>query len=84
MIARVKEAVTTHINRGVGLNIATAGTVIPENTNGEGGEKDIDSKWKGRVVLGQTKIEVGYNQLERGALLVVEDVRGVSEEIWVV
>ena len=44
MIARAKEAVTAHINREVGTNIATASTVVLENTRGKGDAKDIDSQ----------------------------------------
>jgi hypothetical protein len=80
MISRAKEAVTTHINREVGLNIASASTVIPEDTSGEGDEKGIDSQMeRARDVLGQTNIEVGHNQSE-GTLLVAEEARGTPEE----
>ena len=41
---KAKEAVTAHINREVGPNIATASTVVLENTRGEGDAKDIDSQ----------------------------------------
>ena len=70
MTARAME-VTTHINREVGLNIAIAIIVIPEDTSGEGDERGTDSQMeKAREVPGQTDIEVGRNQLERKALLV--------------
>jgi hypothetical protein len=81
MISRAKEAVTTHINREVGLNIATASTVIPGNTSGEGDEKGIDAQMeRTRDVLGQTNIEVGHNQSEREALMVAEEAQCASEE----
>ena len=55
MIARAKEAVTAHINKEVGPNIATASTVVLENTRGEGNAKDIDSQLaRAREVLRQT------------------------------
>ena len=55
MIARAKGAVTTHISREVGPNIATAITMVFENTRGEGNAKDIDLQLaRARGVLRQT------------------------------
>ena len=45
-------AVTTHISREVGPNIATASTVVLENIRGDGNAKDIEAR--AREVLRQT------------------------------
>ena len=71
MSARAIEAVTAHINREVGSNIATAVTVIPVDTSSKGDQKATDSQMaRAREGPGQTNIEAGHNQLEREALLV--------------
>lgn len=84
MSARAIEAVTAHINREVGSNIATAITVIPVDTSSKGDQKATDSQMaRAREGPGQTNIEAGRNQLEREALLVdlgiFEEMRGLCK-----
>ena len=77
MIARAKEAVTAHINREVGPNIAIAITVVLENTRARVTRWTSIRNWQEREGCydKRTAKLVGEE-----ALLVAEEAQGASEE----